>query len=321
MSQLDLRQLATFAAVAETGSLGQAAERLNRSPSALSMQLRALQDRLGLVLLRRTGRGLKLTPDGERLLAQTRPALEAMHRLEHTVRALGQPNRCDPVPAGIGTILDPAFIRLGDFIGRLQTDTLQPIRPVLRHGTSGWALREVRERRLDVGFYLGECDETLFMRQPLAPVRYVVVAPRAWQHRLASCDSWTALAALPWIGTPTDSVHARLLAPVWTRCGASPAPVAEVDQEASMIDLVEAGVGLSLAREAPALRAAHERGLVLLRQLALDTQLALVSLRARQHEPLVARLHAAARTSWGRGEATIPAPVRAPDARPAQERA
>ena len=88
-----------------------------------------------------------------------------------------------------------------------------------------------------------------------------------------------------------------------------------------MIDLVEAGVGLSLAREAPALRAAHERGLVLLRQLALDTQLALVSLRARQHEPLVAQLHAAARTSWGRGEATIPAPVRAPDARPAPERA
>ena len=53
----------------------------------------------------------------------------------------------------------------------------------------------------------------------------------------------------------------------------------------------------------------------------LDTQLALVSLRARQHEPLVAQLHAAASTSWGRGEATIPAPVRAPDARPAQERA
>ena len=74
-----------------------------------------------------------------------------------------------------------------------------------------------------------------------------------------------------------------------------------------MIDLVEAGVGPSLAREALALRAAiNERGPGAAAPSALDTQLALVSLRARQHEP--AALHAAARTSWGSHDATILAP-------------
>jgi len=297
--RLDLRQLDTFATVAETGSLGQAAERLHLSPSALSMQLRLLQDRLGLVLLQRTGRGLRLTPDGERLLAEARPALEAMRRLEGTARALARPERHAPVPVALGTILDPGFIRLGDFIGRLHgDDEAGPLHPVLRHGTSGSVLRDVRDGRLDGGFYLGHCDETLFLRLPLAAVRYVVVAPRGWQGRLEAGDDWAALARLPWIGTPPDSVHHRLLAPVWERCGVPQRRVAEVDQEASMLDLVDAGVGLSLAREAPALRAAHERALVLLRHRALDTGLSFVMLRARMDEPASLRLRQAVRAVW-----------------------
>jgi DNA-binding transcriptional LysR family regulator len=309
--RLDLRQLATFAAVAETGSLARAAERLHLSPSALSMQLRALQDRLGLVLLQRTGRGLRLTEDGERLLAEARPALEAVQRLEGTARALARPERAAPLPVSIGTILDPGFIRLGDFLHRAHGEA-PALQPVLRHGTSGWVLRQVREGRLDTGFYLGECDEAVYLRRPLAPVRYVVVAPRGWAGRLAAGDDWAALARLPWIGTPADSVHHRLLAPVWEQAGARQHRVAEVDQEASMLDLVGAGVGLSLAREAPALRAAHERGLVLLRHRALDTVLSFVVLRRRQPEPALVRLVDAVDRSWGRpgltGTDASPAP-------------
>ena len=44
------------------------------------------------------------------------------------------------------------------------------------------------------------------------PNRYVVVAPRGWDRRLRG-RHWAELAALPWVWTPRDSVHHRLLAP------------------------------------------------------------------------------------------------------------
>lgn len=287
--RIDLRQLATFAVVAETGSLATAAERLHLSPSALSMQLRALQDRLGLTLLRRTGRGLRLTDDGARLLAETRPALDAVQRLEATAQALSHAGRTATLPVSIGTILDPDFIRLGEFLRQVHGGP-QALHTVLRHGTSGWVLREVRDGRLDFGFYLGDADPDTFHCQTLADVRYVVIAPRGWARRLQGEDSWAALAQHPWIGTPRDSVHHRLLEPVWAQARTRPYLVADVDQEASMLDLVKAGVGLSLAREALALRAAHEAGLTLVRHRTLDTKLSVVALRSRQTQPAEAAL-------------------------------
>lgn len=64
-----LNALRAFAALAETGSFSRAGEALNVSHAAVSQQVRALEDRLGLPLLRRDGRRGELTPEGERLAA------------------------------------------------------------------------------------------------------------------------------------------------------------------------------------------------------------------------------------------------------------
>lgn len=70
MSQsLDIDLLRSFVAIAETGVLGQAAARVGRTPSALSMQVQRLEGIVGQPLLYRTGRGVTLTATGERLLA------------------------------------------------------------------------------------------------------------------------------------------------------------------------------------------------------------------------------------------------------------
>ncbi len=61
---LDLDTLRTFSVARELGSLGQAAEQLGRTPSAVSLQMKRLQDDLGLPLFRKHGRGLTLTEAG-----------------------------------------------------------------------------------------------------------------------------------------------------------------------------------------------------------------------------------------------------------------
>ena len=69
---LDLDQLRTFLAIAETGSFTRAAEIVHRTQSAVSMQMRKLEDRLGKVLFQKDGRMNRLTEDGERLTAFAR---------------------------------------------------------------------------------------------------------------------------------------------------------------------------------------------------------------------------------------------------------
>lgn len=63
-SDIELRQLRVFLAIAETCHLGQASERLDLSPSTLSHHLAALERRLGTTLFDRAGRSLRLTETG-----------------------------------------------------------------------------------------------------------------------------------------------------------------------------------------------------------------------------------------------------------------
>ncbi|MEJ1157698.1 LysR substrate-binding domain-containing protein [Prosthecomicrobium sp. N25] len=69
---LDLDQLKTFVVICETGSFTRAADVVHKTQSAVSMQIRRLEERIGKPLFARDGRSSKLTPEGERLLAYAR---------------------------------------------------------------------------------------------------------------------------------------------------------------------------------------------------------------------------------------------------------
>src|SRR5690606_27462143 len=97
---LDLDQLQTFVAIADTGSFTRAAEEVHRTQSAVSMQMRRLEERIGKPLFEKDGRTNRLTEDGERLLAYARRLLylhrESLaaykdRRLEGTIR-IGTPD-------------------------------------------------------------------------------------------------------------------------------------------------------------------------------------------------------------------------------------
>ncbi|MBN9271756.1 MAG: LysR family transcriptional regulator, partial [Mesorhizobium sp.] len=97
---LDLDQLQTFIAIADTGSFTRAAEEVHRTQSAVSMQMRRLEERIGKPLFEKDGRLNKLSEEGDRLLAYARrmmvlnrETLAAFDdkRLEGTIR-IGTPD-------------------------------------------------------------------------------------------------------------------------------------------------------------------------------------------------------------------------------------
>lgn len=69
---LDSDQLKTFVAIADAGSFTRAADMVHKTQSAVSMQMKRLEDRIGRPLFARDGRQARLTEDGERLLDYAR---------------------------------------------------------------------------------------------------------------------------------------------------------------------------------------------------------------------------------------------------------
>ena len=73
---LDTDQLRSFVAIVDTGSFTRAAERVNKTQSAVSMQIRRLEEQLGRPLFAKQGRGVRLTEDGEKLIDYARQMLQ-----------------------------------------------------------------------------------------------------------------------------------------------------------------------------------------------------------------------------------------------------
>ena len=283
---MDIKHLRTFVEVARQRNLTRAAEALHLTQPAISLQLKHLQAATGVALFTRTARGLVLTADGRAMLTAAERVLGAVadfgalgDSLQNTVRG----------SLRIGTVLNPEFLRLGACLRQL-LERYPHVQTSLRHGMSGWVAAQVQRGELDMGFYLGPLpaakDRQALHLQALAPFTYYVIAPQDWGTCIEG-QGWAQIAALPWIGTPSDSAHHRLLSKKFAALGVTPRVVAEVDQEASMLDLVRAGVGLSLARDSIALRESQTAGLQIVKGLSIRTELALICLASRQTDPLI----------------------------------
>jgi DNA-binding transcriptional LysR family regulator len=88
------------------------------------------------------------------------------------------------------------------------------------------------------------------------------------------------------------------LANVFEPLGVEPQRVALVDQEASMLNLVKSGVGLSLVRDSIAMRESQSGGLVIADQVSLQSVLGFVSLQSQRQAPVVASAWKALEAVW-----------------------
>lgn len=123
-----LRQLRYFKAVVENGSFSRAAESVYVSQPALSLQIRDLEETLGLPLLERESRGVILTPLGREVHAQTLRVLDETLLLE----TMGKRFEAGPfrVVVGIVSTLAPYFLtdlleRLQDASSRVELDVME----------------------------------------------------------------------------------------------------------------------------------------------------------------------------------------------------
>ena len=304
---MELYQLRSFAAVAEAGHLTRAAEKLHISQPALSAQIKALEDELGLALFDRTSSGMLLTAGGQRLLAEAERVLAAAQVLRNEASALkGEVAG----KASVGTILEPGLSRVGEFLSAM-VERYPLLQLELHHEISGAALEKVRDGGLDASFYYGELATPGVSGLPLRSLVYRVAAPAGWRSRVAGAD-WPAIAALPWILTPPISSHNRLVQALFRGHGVAPTKVVEADQESVVSSLVASGVGLSLMREDVALAREAAGEICLWDQGRGTTTLWFIYPQERSQDPLILALLDGLRRTWDlREEQVAPLPQRA----------
>ena len=270
-----------FATVAGEGNLTRAAVQLHLTQPAVSLQIKALEQSLKVQLFTRTPTGMVLTVDGAKLLPLAERVIGGSIELSHAAHAL---NSTLNGHLSIGTILDPEFTRLGAFL-KLLVEAHPHISTRLQQGMSGWVEQEIRNGHLDVGYFVGtpalDCHSLV-----LTSFVYNVVAPKGWRRRVEDKD-WKSLASLPWVWSPPESVHNRLLTKLFDQYQVNPGKVAMVDQEASMLDLVKSGIGLSLVRDSVALREARAHGLVIANAVSVTTELSFLCLNSRRQESAI----------------------------------
>lgn len=141
---LDLHVLRTFVTGVELGGFGRASDRVGRSTSAISAQLKKLTDQAGRPILRKEGRRMVLTPAGEVLLGYARRLLELN---DEALAALNEGRLEGTVRVGVQEDFGQNFLSgvLGQFVAAHPGLTVEA--QVARNAS---LLNQVRSGRLDL---------------------------------------------------------------------------------------------------------------------------------------------------------------------------
>ncbi|TNC74326.1 LysR family transcriptional regulator [Rubellimicrobium roseum] len=184
-----LTSLRAFEAAARLGGFSAASRELNVTHAAVAQQVRSLEASLGVTLLERMGRGLVLTPEGERLAAALTAGFEAISTAVDEVRAGedGRPLQVTLTPAFASQWLVP---RLGRFWAR------HPEVPISLHPDR--QVVDLARARMDLAIRLGEGQWAGLDAELLVPAAYTVVGAPALLGERTALEA-AEMATLPWI--------------------------------------------------------------------------------------------------------------------------
>jgi DNA-binding transcriptional LysR family regulator len=242
---MELRQIRTFLSVAETLHFGRSARLLNLSQPALSLQVKALEDELGIQLLRRNRQGTVLTEAGQ---AFREDAALALEKLEVAKRKAQWASAGKLGHIRIGFISTAGFEIVPNLMRRFRK-SYPDVEFSIRNILTGAQLEMIDDGLLDVGF----------LRLPIENRKEIEVTTVHREPFVAILPSWHSLSAKKEIhlrelkGNPFV-MYAREYAPgfhdlltgILSDAGVVPKVVQTAGEMPTLISLVDAGVGVSI---------------------------------------------------------------------------
>lgn len=251
---MDLRQLRQFIAVAEARSFRRAAERLFMAQPPLSVAIRKLEEEIGVPLLDRGSRGVRLTAAGQAAYDAALKCLRDAEEVASVARAVAKGEAGRLRIGFIGSVTFGLMPRL------IQAFSLRypNVRLELREATNLDALTAVQSGAMDLGFVRVPAIRPADVDLQVV-VQDVFCAALPAGHPLArrKTISLKELADEPLIGYMPSQVGGGLhaaMAQLFVQAGIAPRVAQEAVQVQTVIGLVESGLGVALV---PSVNAPH----------------------------------------------------------------
>ena len=166
---MDLNALFDFALVAANGGLGKASRASGKSKATLSRRISELEEQLGIRLIERGARGLKLTEAGEMLMARTEaPMREVAEAMTATREGLSAPRGCLRIASPV------LFSHLA--MGRICTDFCEAYPDVTVDLVAADRIVDLVEEQFDVAIRINPSPDSNLVGRCFAKDRLVVVA-------------------------------------------------------------------------------------------------------------------------------------------------
>ena len=237
-----LKQLRAFCQAARLGSISRAAERVMSSQPAVSLQVRTLEEELGVLLFERRGPRIALTRVGHSLYQLAMPLVEGMDRLPETFAE--RHHGVDPDVIRIGAGETSAAYLLPGYLKQFREHHPDIIIDI-RTGTGQQRLEWLRDYELDVIIAAMDIAPADLEFHPVHDSNPVLIT--SLDHPLAGRESVAIeeAAAYPFVGH-TSQQYVRQVAEVILRLhGVAPDVAVEVDGWGVITNYVAAGVGIS----------------------------------------------------------------------------
>ena len=169
---MDLRQLQYFCRIAESGSFRQAAERANVAQSALSRHMRTLEDELGVTLLERHARGIRLTAQGEKLKQRADRILRDVEDTRAELTSSGASPHGSVTIGASATTSRLLYARLAETTSKRYPD----IELRITEGASYFLLEGLDTGRIDLAVMVAPESRSYLSTEPLVTEKVYLVA-------------------------------------------------------------------------------------------------------------------------------------------------
>jgi DNA-binding transcriptional LysR family regulator len=274
--------------VAEHQSFREAAEQTHRSQSAVSTQIKQLEDQLAIKLLHRTTRSVKLTPEGAELFAGIK---RGMHEIGVGLRSIQETADIKRGKVALACSPTVAATRLPQILAVFEKD-YPAIRIHLSELHSGDLFHAVRQGDVDFGIgpKIGAAGEGIafdvILDDPLMALTH-----RSLVSRQRTQITLKELATMPLLLHSSAAATRQLLDDAQRTSGVTITGKYECMQMQTLVAMAEAGLGTAILPRS-AIRGAHAPSTKALRivEPAMSRQMAIVTARGRPLSPAAGRL-------------------------------
>ncbi|MGG4606202.1 LysR family transcriptional regulator [Paenalcaligenes sp. Me131] len=291
---MEIHQIRAFVTVARLGNVTRAAEALNLTQPAVTTQVKALEQSLGVSLFERAAGRMSLSKAGERLLATAEQLLVQSRQLKSEAKQLqGELN-------GVISLGLPSehldFLRLGELVNKISTQL--PLIELQTQIMPAMQLEEyVSTSRLTAAFSISVYPPRDVNWLPLRSISYRLVLPNKMAQEV-SLGGWSEVAALPWLDGSLGSHTHLLLREVFEKRALTPRIILHSDDQAQMDALVRAGSGCALLREEVALQGVRQGHFTIWGNVKMEASLGFITPLESVESPLTVALISMLQRIW-----------------------